>query len=118
MKRRNFMAMSVFSSLVMADITEVFSQTGDKPKAITNRISKKPLQPIYIPPTEPGFAGSAKIRFSQTNNQVCFWEHVVPAKKMGPPPHVHKGLDEIMRVLEGTASVLIGEKVFEVPAGG
>ncbi len=119
MKRRNFIAMSVFSSLVIADMSEAFSQASDKkPKAITNKINKKPLQPIYIPPDGPGFAGSAKIRFSQTNNQVSFWEHVVPPKKMGPPPHVHKNLDEIMRVLEGTASVLIGNKVFEVPAGG
>ena len=111
--------MSVFSSLVMAEISEAFAQGSDKkPKAITNKINKKPLQPIYIPPDGRGFAGSAKIRFSQTNNQVSFWEHVVPPKKMGPPPHVHKDLDEIMRVLEGTASVLIGNKVFEVPAGG
>lgn len=119
MKRRNFIAMSVFSSLVMADMPEAFSQASDKkPKAITNKINRKPLQPNYIPPDGPDFAGSAKIRFSQTNNQVSFWEHVVPPKKMGPPPHVHKDLDEIMRVLEGTASVLIGNKIFEVPAGG
>lgn len=119
MKRRNFIAMSVFSSLAMVDMPEAFSQASDnKPKAITNKINKRFLKPIYIPPDGPGFAGSAKIRFNQTNNQVTFWEHVVPPKKMGPPPHVHKDLDEIMRVLEGTASVLIGDKVFEVPAGG
>lgn len=119
MKRRNFITMSVFSSLVVVNMPEAFSQARDKkPKAITNKINKKPLQPHYIPPDGPDFAGSAKIRFSQTNNQVSFWEHVVPPKKMGPPPHVHKDLDEIMRVLKGTASVLIGDKVFEVPAGG
>ena len=118
MERRNFIAMSVFSSLIMAEMSEAFAQASDKkPKAITNKINKKALQPTYIPPDGPGFAGSAKIRFSQTNNQVSFWEHLVPPKKMGPPPHVHKDLDEIMRVLEGTATVLIGDKVFEVPAG-
>ena len=119
MERRNFITMSVFSSLVMTEMPDAFTQTSDKkPKAITNKISKKALHPNYIPPDNPDFAGSAKIRFSQTNNQVSFWEHVVPPKKMGPVPHVHKDLDEIMRVLEGTASVLIGNEVFEVPAGG
>lgn len=119
MKRRNFIAISVFSSLAMVDIPEAFSIASEnKPKAITNKINKKPLKPIYIPPDGPGFAGSAKLRFDQTNNQVTFWEHVVPPKRMGPPPHVHNDLDEIMRVLEGTASVLIGNEVFEVPAGG
>ena len=120
MKRRNFITASIIGSLAASSFTpETFAQsTQGKLGAITNKISKKPLQAIYIPPEEPGFGGSAKIRFSQTNNQVCFWEHVVPPKKMGPPPHVHSDLDEIMRVLEGTASVLIGEKVFEVSAGG
>jgi oxalate decarboxylase/phosphoglucose isomerase-like protein (cupin superfamily) len=37
---------------------------------------------------------------------------------MGPAPHLHRDLDELMYVVEGTATVLIGEQVFEVPAGG
>jgi oxalate decarboxylase/phosphoglucose isomerase-like protein (cupin superfamily) len=37
---------------------------------------------------------------------------------MGPPPHHHKELDEIMYVVEGTASVLVGDDVVEVKAGG
>lgn len=36
---------------------------------------------------------------------------------MGPPPHVNYELDEIMRVLEGTISVLQGDEVIEVAAG-
>ena len=37
---------------------------------------------------------------------------------MGPPPHYHKELDELMYVLEGTASVLVGKDIVEVKAGG
>lgn len=37
---------------------------------------------------------------------------------MGPSPHMHENLDELMYVLEGTATVMIGEKIFEVEAGG
>lgn len=39
-------------------------------------------------------------------------------KLMGPAPHVHKDLDEIMFVQEGTVSILVGEKVYQVEAGG
>ena len=37
---------------------------------------------------------------------------------MGPPPHLHKALDELMYVLEGTASVMVENDVIEIPAGG
>lgn len=37
---------------------------------------------------------------------------------MGPPPHIHKDLDEVMRVIKGTVSVLVGDEVFEVEEGG
>jgi gentisate 1,2-dioxygenase len=42
----------------------------------------------------------------------------VAPKVMGPPPHLHKELDELMYVLEGTASVLVGDEVVDIPAGG
>lgn len=45
-------------------------------------------------------------------------EAAVAPKKMGSPPHIHKDLDEICYVLEGTASVLVNGKLFEVRAGG
>ncbi len=37
---------------------------------------------------------------------------------MGPSPHFHKELDELMYVLEGTATVMIGKETYEVIAGG
>jgi uncharacterized cupin superfamily protein len=39
-------------------------------------------------------------------------------KKMGASPHLHKDLDEVMFVLEGVVHILVGETVYEVPAGG
>ncbi len=37
---------------------------------------------------------------------------------MGPAPHLHQDLDELMYVLEGTASVIVAGKVEEIQAGG
>jgi mannose-6-phosphate isomerase-like protein (cupin superfamily) len=82
------------------------------------------LKPFYLPPTkplEPGLGGidiRTWVRSSQTNNQFSCVEAAVAPKTMGPPPHIHKDLDEICYVLEGTASVLVGEEVYEVQAGG
>jgi quercetin dioxygenase-like cupin family protein len=39
-------------------------------------------------------------------------------KTMGPPPHVHKNLDEIMMVHEGEVHVMVGDEVTVVKAGG
>ena len=118
MKRRNFIATNLFASLSLASFPVIAQTPEDKTGAITNKINKKPLKPFYISPDGPDFRGAAKIRFDEVNNQLSVWEHVVPPKSMGPPPHVHKDLDEIMRVLQGTASVLIGEEVYNVPEGG
>jgi mannose-6-phosphate isomerase-like protein (cupin superfamily) len=53
-----------------------------------------------------------------TNGTFSSVECAVAPKRMGPPPHYHKELDEIMMVLEGTATILIGDDVVEVQAGG
>jgi len=45
-------------------------------------------------------------------------EVAVSPNQMGPSPHMHENLDELMYVLEGKATVLIGEKIYEVEAGG
>lgn len=37
--------------------------------------------------------------------------------KPGPPVHVHPGDDEILRVLEGTARVKLGDELHLLPAG-
>ena len=37
---------------------------------------------------------------------------------MGAPPHFHKHFDEVVRVLEGTVTVMVGDATCDVTAGG
>ncbi|MEJ7559925.1 MAG: cupin domain-containing protein [Pedobacter sp.] len=57
------------------------------------------------------------IRSSQTNRQFSCVEAVLAPNKMAGSPHKHESLDELMYVMEGTASVLMGDKVVDVAAG-
>ncbi len=97
---------------------------GDNKKQEDPKKTTKVLTPFYLPPAEtlqPGPGGSAIrtwIRSSQTNMQYSSVEAAVAPKKMGPSPHSHKDLDEVMLVLEGTASVLVEDTLYEIPAGG
>ena len=121
MKRRNFITTSIIGSLVGTSLLkESLAQLpDDKPKAITNKIRKGPIKPLYVKPdSSPAYRGGTKISFNQTNNQLSTFEHVIPPKTMGPAPHVHKDLDEIMRVVKGTVSVLLGNEVVQVEEGG
>jgi mannose-6-phosphate isomerase-like protein (cupin superfamily) len=99
------------------------SCSSSKPVSGTAK-SGDPLQPFYIPPPkplEPGPGGldiRTLIRSSQTNMQFSCVEFAVAPKKMGPAPHYHKELDELMYVLDGTATVMVEDKIYEIPAGG
>lgn len=85
---------------------------------------KEKLQPFYIPPTTPltpgpgGLDIRTLIHSKQTNKQFSCVEFAVASKKMGPEPHYHKKLDELMYVVEGTATVMVEDTVYEIPAGG
>jgi mannose-6-phosphate isomerase-like protein (cupin superfamily) len=88
-------------------------------------VEQQILNPFYVPPLttplEPGIVGMnvrTIVRSSQTNRQFSSVEMAIAAKHMGPPPHLHKDLDEIMFVLEGTATVMVDGKIEEVQAGG
>ncbi|ASU34163.1 cupin domain-containing protein [Mucilaginibacter xinganensis] len=84
----------------------------------------QPLLPFYLPPQQPLQPGSGGIdirtwvRSSKTNMQFSCVETAVAPRTMGPAPHVHKGLDELMLVLEGTATVIVDGNVEEIRAGG
>ena len=90
----------------------------------------KPLQtdPLpqarYIPPMEgkKGKVGNMEIIFKlnskDTANRLGIWESIIQPGELGAPPHYHKGTDEICRVLEGSVTILTGEEVIEVKAGG
>jgi quercetin dioxygenase-like cupin family protein len=65
-----------------------------------------------------GMQTGVKITHAQTYGQFSCIETFLAPRQMGPPPHVHYALDEVMYVLEGTVSLLEGDKVVEVAAGG
>lgn len=82
------------------------------------------LKPFYIPPKSalsPG-PGNSDVRTiihaRQTGNRFSNVEVAMAPKQMGPSPHLHEALDELMYVLEGTATVMIGREIYEVQAGG
>jgi mannose-6-phosphate isomerase-like protein (cupin superfamily) len=84
----------------------------------------KPLKPFYIPPDpEPlvvteGFQVRIKVRSRDTNLQMGSIELGLAPKTIGPIPHVHEKLDEVMFVHRGEVHVLVGEEVTVVKAGG
>lgn len=115
MKRSTFLSAGVlgFSALHLPGFT--FAQ---------NDTNRAPLEPFSIPPRQPLTPGPGNtdvrtiIHSQQTGGQLSNIEVAVGPKQMGPSPHLHDNLDELMFVLEGTATVLIGEKIYEIEAGG
>ena len=118
MERRHFLATGLFagldapSSSLIQSLLPVF--TG---------ADRGPLKPFYTPP-EPiqvgpnGLGSRFPVRSNQTNVQFSCMEGIMGPKLMGPAPHLHKDLDELMFVQEGTISILVGEQVYQVEAGG
>lgn len=101
-----------------------FSSCQEPSQKINKQMTLKALAPFYLPPQaplEPGPGGLAIrtwVRSTQTNRQFSCVETAVAPKMMGPAPHMHENLDEIMLVLEGTATVIVDDKVEEIQAGG
>ena len=102
---------TAFSSNLNAG-TYLFDEKSADPKA------------VFIPPGggEKGKIGDGDITFkldkAQTSGNLGSSESILNPGILGAPPHYHKNFDEICIVLEGTVSILVGEEVFEVPAGG
>ena len=65
-----------------------------------------------------GMATGVKLQHNQTDHQFSSIECSLEPRQMGPPPHVHYSLDEIMYVTEGIVTLLAGDEVVEVSAGG
>ncbi len=59
-----------------------------------------------------------KLNKAQTAGNLGSNEGLLLPGFMGAPPHFHKTFDEISIVQEGVMSVLVGEEVYDVPAGG
>ena len=78
---------------------------------------------LHLPAKEPlkvneGMEVRVWMRSEMTNGLFSSVECAVGPRVMGPPPHYHDALDEMMFVIEGTATVLVGTEVVEVKAGG
>jgi mannose-6-phosphate isomerase-like protein (cupin superfamily) len=65
-----------------------------------------------------GMEVGVKMTHEQTYGQFSSILTNLNPRQMGPPPHVHYELDEIMYVTEGTMTLLAGEDVVEVEKGG
>lgn len=118
MERRDFLQTAgLFAALGMFPTPGLNAQTGPVPAAANS------LEPFLIPPMQPlSNKGSMDIRVlvrsAMTGGVYSCVECAVAPRVMGPPPHAHKALDELMFVLEGTASVMVENEVVEIPAGG
>lgn len=116
MERRNF--------LMTTGLFAAFSALSPLAIGATPEIpSLDPLKPVLLPGLTPldhkgGMDIRVWMRTSMTNGLFSSVECAVAPKLMGPAPHHHLELDEIMYVIEGTASVLVGDEVVEVNAGG
>ncbi len=116
MKRKQFLSAGILGGFSLLNLPS-YSTTQN----VQNSNVKKPF---YIPPTEPLKPGPGNvdirtiIHSDQTGKQISNVEVSLAPKQMGPSPHIHKDLDELMYVLEGTATVLIGKEIYEVQAGG
>jgi quercetin dioxygenase-like cupin family protein len=114
MERKEFLMSGLMAGLAVTGMSTAFS----------SRYPEEPLKPFYLPPDDspldpgPGLAIRMKVRSNQTNNQYSCVDCAVAPKTMGPSPHLHDALDELMYVTEGTVSVLVGNEVYQVQAGG
>ncbi|WP_420151838.1 cupin domain-containing protein [Spirosoma sp.] len=115
MERRNFLSASAIVGLL----------SGIMPINLSAQSTVDlPLKPFYLPPVEPlqpgpfGLNTRTRVRQTQTNGQFSCVEFAIAPKKMGPAPHLHKALDELMYVVEGTITVLVGDTEYQVQAGG
>lgn len=115
MKRRNFLSAGALGFSLL-NLPTLASAQDNYNNAL--------VKPFYISPREPLKPGIGNvdirtiIHANQTDMQISNVEVAMAPKQMGPSPHLHEDLDELMYVLEGTASVMIGEKLYEVEAGG
>jgi uncharacterized cupin superfamily protein len=58
-----------------------------------------------------------KFSKAQTGGHLACDEATLKPGYLGAPPHLHKTFDEICYVLEGSVSILVEDKVYEVNAG-
>jgi len=119
MERRDFFIKnSMLAAFGCLSLTG-FAALADKDE-VNNPESIKPVLLPALPPLDHkgGMDIRVRVRSTMTNGLYSNVECAVAPKTMGPQPHYHKELDELMYVVEGTASILIGDDIVQVEAGG
>lgn len=116
MKRKEFLYKTGLLASLGLFSNEVFSNHENKQNTTE-------VKPFMLPPMAPlehngGLNIRTKVRSEMTGGVYSCVETAVAPKTMGPPPHYHKELDELMYVQQGTASVLVGNEVVEIQSGG
>ena len=116
MERRDFFLKSGILAAFGGLSQTAFAMPDENPAA-------DKLDPVLLPSLPPldhkgGMDIRVWVRSAMTGGIYSNVECAVAPKLMGPPPHLHKELDELMYVVEGTASILIGDDIVEVQAGG
>jgi mannose-6-phosphate isomerase-like protein (cupin superfamily) len=120
-------ALGQMAALVFGSSTLMESCGLSHPEGATDQTANS-LEPTYIPSGAftkahdgvslgDGIESGAKVRSEHTNGQMCCQEIYLKPRQAGPPPHLHKELDEVMRVVEGSVHVMVGDTVTEMMAG-
>ena len=92
-------------------------------KQINKNRSADKLLPVLIQPHEGEKANTdttsytRKILKQHTGGAFSSLETVLKNGYLGAPPHLHQELDELMYVIDGTVTVMVGNDVVEVKAG-
>ncbi|MFH1121231.1 MAG: cupin domain-containing protein [Bacteroidota bacterium] len=123
MERRNFLFSAGLLTAFGALSGSGFSAMGNTISQLNAGPESDPMKPMLLPAQPPldhhgGMAIRTWVRSAMTNGLYSSVETAVAPKVMGPPPHWHRELDELMLVIEGTASILMGDEVVQVEAGG
>jgi len=116
MERRDFM----MKAGIMSALTGLANASFAKPYYAANDAT---IMPVLLPPAPPlDHRGSMDIKIwvssAMTGGVYSNVECAVAPKTMGPAPHYHLELDELMYVVDGTASVLVGDDIVHIEAGG
>jgi mannose-6-phosphate isomerase-like protein (cupin superfamily) len=114
MERRNFLQSTALLTTFGIPLFSVLPESSN---------TADPIKPFLLPGQQPlnhngGMDIRVWVRNESTSGLFSSVECAVAPKLMGPAPHAHKELDELMYVIEGTASVLLGDDVVEIKAGG
>lgn len=100
-----------------------FADLLAKDKQLSKNPSADELLPILIQPEEGEKAISdstsytRKILKQHTGGAFSSLDTVLKNGYLGAPPHLHQELDELMYVIDGTVTVMVGDDIVEVKSG-